>query len=192
MLGVVLRYYRKNRVLFERGTGFWPVGLRHGADPNPRFYNRGQNRGHNLPNLTAPSIIQGLVNSVAGVLYLPNHWTSLVITFNPPKILYGDSLGNSMPPIQASSFQRWICHMLSRSGKEIPESDISIYPLATTIQQDFNSCGLFALNAIEHHYLQDSPLLQCDVLSVAYSRIQIALGILQENTVSIPGKEVLS
>jgi len=130
-------------------------------------------------------IIQGLVDSVAGVLYLPNHWTSLIITFKPPKILYGDSLGNSMPPVKAFSFRRWICHMLSRSGQGIPESDISIYPLETTIQQDFNSCGLFALNAIEHHYLQNSPLLQLDALSVAHNWMQIALGLLQEGAVSI-------
>ena len=49
-------------------------------------------------------IIQGLVDIVAGVLHLTNHWVSLVITFKPPKIIYGDSLGNSMPSIEALSF----------------------------------------------------------------------------------------
>jgi hypothetical protein len=130
-------------------------------------------------------IVKGHVDSITGALYLPNHWTSLIITFNPPKILYGDSLGGSMPLAKSSSFRRWICHMLSRSGKAIPESDISIYPLATTIQQDSNSCGLLALNAIEHHYLPDSPLLQPDIISVAYYRMEIALQLLQGNTVSM-------
>jgi len=73
-------------------------------------------------------IISGHVDSVAGVLHLENHWTSLVITFRPPKILYGDSLRGSMPSNKTSSFQQWMCHMLSRSGHGIPESDISIYP----------------------------------------------------------------
>jgi len=50
-------------------------------------------------------IISGHVDSVAGVLHLENHWTSLVITFRPPKILYGDSLRGSMPSNKASSFQ---------------------------------------------------------------------------------------
>lgn len=58
-----------------------------------------------------------------------------------------------MPSTQATSFQRWIYHMICRSGKEILESDISIYPLETGIQKDSDSCGLFALNAIEHHFI---------------------------------------
>ena len=131
------------------------------------------------------NIVLGHVDSVAGVLHLPNHWTSIVIKFKPPCILYGDSLGHSMPPTEASSFRRWIHHMLYQSGKEISEIDISIYPLATTNQQDFNSCGLFAFNAIEHHYLEHLPLLQPDICSLAYYQIKIALNLLQEDTVSV-------
>jgi hypothetical protein len=50
-------------------------------------------------------IIQGHIESVAGVLYLPNHWTSLIVTFKLPKIFYGDSLGASIPEAQAYSFR---------------------------------------------------------------------------------------
>ena len=50
-------------------------------------------------------IISGHIDSVAGVLHLTNHWTSLIVIFKPPKILYGDSLGNKMPPKKASAFQ---------------------------------------------------------------------------------------
>jgi len=75
--------------------------------------------------------------------------------------------------------------MLSRSGYDIPESDISIYPLEITIQKDPISCGLFALNAISHHYLQqNSPLLESSVLSLARYRMEIALELLQEGAVS--------
>jgi hypothetical protein len=130
------------------------------------------------------NIVLGLVDSVAGVLHLPNHWASLVIKFRPPAILYGDSLGDIMPSTKVVPFRRWIQHMLRRSRKEIPELDISIYPLTTTTQQDSNSCGLFALNAIEHHYLQHIPLLQPDTLSLACYRIEIALDLLQKGTVS--------
>jgi hypothetical protein len=137
-------------------------------------------------------IILGHVYSVAGVLHLPNHWTSLVVTFNPPRILYGDSLGSSMPSDEACSFRRWICHMLDKSGRGIPESDISIYPLPTTVQQDPVSCGLFALNAISHHYLlQNSPLLQPDVLSLARCRLELASELLQEGAVSQFGYRTL-
>lgn len=138
-------------------------------------------------------IISGLIDSVAGVLHLTNQWTSLVMTFNPLKIPYGDSLGGSMPLQKASSFQRWICHMLWRSGIKMLQSDIPICPLMTTIQENYNSCGLFALNAIRHHYLpQDFPLLQSDYLLVVCYRLEIALGLLSESTVSTYYKKHLS
>ena len=130
-------------------------------------------------------IISGNLESVAGVLHLPNHWTSLVILFKPPKIIYGDSLGSSILPKIASAFRRWVCHMLDRSGREMSELDISVYPLQTTNQQDPNSCGLFALNAICCHYLpQTSSLLQPDVCSVACYRLELALDHLQDGAVS--------
>jgi len=131
-------------------------------------------------------IILGQVNSVAGVLHLQNHWTSLVITFKPPRIFYGDSLGNKIPPNKASAFQRWISHMLSQSGYGFQEADISIYPLEITVQQDLISCGLLALNAVSHHFLQqNSPLLQSDILSLARYWIEIALELLEEGAVSL-------
>jgi len=69
--------------------------------------------------------------------------------------------------------------MFRQSGRELSESDIPIYPLATTTQQDPNSCGLFALNAVGYYYFeQDSPLLQPDALSVAHYWMEIALGLL--------------
>jgi len=131
-------------------------------------------------------IICGHIKSAAGVLHLGNHWTSLVITFKPPRIFYGDSLANPMPPNKASAFQQWIFHMLSRSQHQVEISDICLFPLATTIQKDPNSCGLFALNAIGHHYLQqDSLLLQPDSLSVVQSRMEIALKLLHDGSVSL-------
>ena len=51
-------------------------------------------------------IILGHVESVAGVLHFPNHWTSIVVKFKPPRISHGDSLGGSMPSAKATSFQR--------------------------------------------------------------------------------------
>jgi hypothetical protein len=134
---------------------------------------------------TENKIISGHIHSVAGVLHLPNHWTSLVLMFKPPKILYGDSLGCPMPSKKASAFRRWMCHMLNRSGHQMPESDICIYPLQTMNQQDPNSCGLFALNAIRHHYLpHNTLLLQPNHLSVAHCRMEHALDHLQDGAVS--------
>ena len=73
--------------------------------------------------------------------------------------------------------------MLARSGRDIPISEISVFPLETEIQNDYDSCGLFALNAIDHHF-NNSPFLHSDVLPLAQYRMEIALGILQINTVS--------
>ncbi|KAF9643805.1 hypothetical protein BDM02DRAFT_3219951 [Thelephora ganbajun] len=73
--------------------------------------------------------------------------------------------------------------MLSQSGHRIPQVDVSIYPLVTTIQKDPISCGLFALNAISHYYLQQNcPLLQPDILSLAHYQMEIGLELLQEGT----------
>jgi hypothetical protein len=130
-------------------------------------------------------IITGHIKSAAGVLHIPGHWTSIVIEFNPPKIYFGDSLGKPMPTLQLTSFQRWICHMHCQAGGEFSFSDISTFPLPTSIQNDPNSCGLFALNSIGHKFLPEKfPLLKSDALSLACSRMEIALGLLQDDAVS--------
>jgi len=75
--------------------------------------------------------------------------------------------------------------MLSQSGHGIQEPNISIYSLEIAVQKDPFSCGLFALNAISHHYLQqNSPLLQSDPLSLAHYQMEIALEFLKEGAVS--------
>ena len=131
-------------------------------------------------------ITNGLVDSVAGGIHLPGHWTSLVIEFNPPKILYGDSLGDPMPPEKAYAFKQWMCYLLSQSGQGVLRSDIPIHQLETMNQPDLISCGLFTLNAIGHYYLpQVIPLLQPDPSSMAYYRLEIALELLQAGAVSL-------
>jgi len=130
-------------------------------------------------------ITNGDVTSVAGVLHLPGHWTSLVIEFVPPKIFYGDSVGNPMPPSKARIFWQWMSHMIHESGRDILTLDIPILPLKTSIQRDPNSCGLFAVNAIGYHYLPwIFPLLECSTLSPVQYRMEIALELLEADEVS--------
>ena len=75
--------------------------------------------------------------------------------------------------------------MMSRSGKEMPISDIPILPLEISAQLDSNSCGLFSLNAIGHHYLPHKfPLLNSDSLSIVQFRMEIALELLHNDAVS--------
>ena len=130
-------------------------------------------------------IVLGQIESVAGVVSLPGHWTSIVFSFKPPKILYGDSLGAPLSPKRALSFRRWMCHMLLRAGTQMPVNDISIYPLPTGVQQDSISCGLFALNSIGRHYFpQGFPPLQHGDLSLPRYRLELALDLLQKGAVS--------
>ena len=130
-------------------------------------------------------IITGQIKTIAGVINLPGHWTSIVFSFKPPKILYGDSLGHPLSHERALSFRRWMCHMLSRAGTQMPVEDISIYGLSTGVQEDSISCGLFALNSIDRHYLsQGLPPLQHGDLSLPHYRLELALDLLQKGTVS--------
>jgi hypothetical protein len=71
-----------------------------------------------------------------------------VIRFNPPRIFFGNSLEYPMPSNKATPVKKWIHHMLTQSGREIGIPDISIFPLETGMQEDSDSCGLFALNTI--------------------------------------------
>jgi hypothetical protein len=76
--------------------------------------------------------------------------------------------------------------MLSRSGRDMQISDIPIFQLETGVQRDYDSCGLFALNSIGHHYLPwKFPLLEFNHLLLAKFQIEIALELLQGDTVSI-------
>ena len=50
-------------------------------------------------------IISGQIESVAGVVNLPGHCTSIVFSFKPPKIFYGDSLGDPLSSGRARSFR---------------------------------------------------------------------------------------
>lgn len=130
-------------------------------------------------------IISGGIESVAGVVSLPNHWTSIVFSFKPPKILYGDSLGHPLSPEGVHSFRRWVCHMLSRAGTQMPVDDISIYPLPTGVQKDSISCGLFSLNSISCHYFpQNFPPIQHGDSSLPHYQLQLALDLLRIGTVS--------
>jgi len=71
--------------------------------------------------------------------------------------------------------------MLSWAGTPMPVSDISIYPLATGVQIDSISCGLFALNSTSHHYLpQGFPILQCGPLLLPQYQMELALELLQK------------
>ena len=127
-------------------------------------------------------IIEGKVDSVGGVYYLPLHWVSVVLSIQEGCILYGDSLGQPLPKLERHAFTQWIQHLKRRSNQEAGDGSVLVHPLSTAHQDDGISCGLFALNAISHHYL-GHPLLSPDEISLACNRMEIALDLLHANTV---------
>jgi hypothetical protein len=129
-------------------------------------------------------IIMGEVDSLGGIMHLPLHWVSVVVNFQQLQILYGDSLGQQMPKHERKAFERWIGHLVNRSSKIPTHGKITLGQLPTGYQDDSSSCGLFALNAIGHHYL-GYPLLSSDLVGLACYRIEIALDIINTMTVCI-------
>ena len=127
-------------------------------------------------------IVQGEVDSVGGVYHLPLHWVPVVFDFQQGYLLYGDSLCQQIPKPEHKAFTHWITLLFQRSGRNIDSHPVPVCPLPTGCQNDGASCGLFALNAIGHHYLGD-PLLPPDQTSLACRRMEIALDLIHKNTV---------
>lgn len=155
-----------------------------------RFYSavHVKKEGHLWENLMVieNKIIMGEVDSVGGVIHLPlhSHWVSVVIDFQQLQILYGDSLNAPMLQRERRACERWIDHLIKRSTKLSGKRNITLGQLPTGYQNDSNSCGLFALNAIAHHYLGD-PLLPSDPTTLACRRMEITLNIVNTMTVCI-------
>ena len=129
-------------------------------------------------------IVTGEVDSLGGVMHLPLHWVSIVINFQQQEILYGDSLGQQMPDHEYRAFERWIKHLINRSTKLPIHNKITLNQLPTGHQNDGTSCGLFALNAIAHHYLKH-PLLSSNPIMLVCRRMEIALDIINSMTVCL-------
>jgi hypothetical protein len=126
-------------------------------------------------------IVRGEVDSVGGVHHLPAHWVSVVFDIRQSSILYGDSLDRPIPRLERNAFTQWIQRLNQRSGRVIDADSILVHPLPTGHQRDSISCGLFALNAIGHYYL-DHQLLSTDKTLVS-GRMDIALDLLHGNMV---------
>ena len=129
-------------------------------------------------------IITGEIDSLGGVMHLPEHWVSVVVDFKQQKILYGDSLRQDIPKRRQGALERWMKHLANRSSRLPTRDEIPICQLPTGHQQDASSCGLFALNAITHHYL-NHPLLDSSPINLVCARMEIALDIIGSMTVCL-------
>ena len=122
-------------------------------------------------------IIMGEVDSLGGVMYLPQHWVSVVVNFQQQQILYGDSLRQKILRREHQALEHWVKHLFSQSTT-LPTSDkITLHQLPTGSQDDSTSCGLFSLNAIAHYYLE-SLLLHPDSIMLACRQMEIASDII--------------
>lgn len=128
-------------------------------------------------------IVLGNVNSLCGIIHHPLHWVSVVIDFQQMRVLFGDSLGDKMPRNEHLAFEQWIKYLVKRSTN-LSAGDTTFGQLPTGQQMDGNSCGLFALNSIAHHYVNE-PLLPTDPITLNCRRVEIALNILSTMTVSV-------
>lgn len=129
-------------------------------------------------------IITEEIDSVGGVYYHPQHWVSVIFNIQEWCIHYGDSLGQQLQEPEQSAFIKWIKHLKYRSKQGSKSEPVPVHSLPTGYQNDSTSCGLFALNAIDHHYL-GSPLLSPDRMKLVLRWMEITLSYLHGNTVSI-------
>lgn len=131
-------------------------------------------------------IVSGKVDSLGGVMHLPAsfHWVSVVIDFQQLQILYGDSLGEKIPQYEHQAYKKWMQHLIGRSANLPSVESLALKKLETGNQPDASSCGLFALNAIAHHYLKH-PLLPSDSTILACRRMEIALDIISTMMVCV-------
>jgi len=127
-------------------------------------------------------IILGKVDSVGGAHYLPGHWVSVILDVQRGHILFGCSLGRPIPRLERNAFTQWMLRLSQKSGRNIGTDSVLVRHLPTGYQDDSVSCGLFALNAIGHHYL-GHQLLPTNQISLVCARMDIALDLLNGNIV---------
>jgi hypothetical protein len=75
-----------------------------------------------------------------------NHWVAVVIYLRLSTVLYGDSLRGSDGDVVAA-FCWWAG---LHTGRQFRQAALPI-----GVQTDTTSCGLFALNALFHHFFPD-------------------------------------
>ncbi len=98
------------------------------------------------------------VESGPGITLLPdedngiegNHWVTVVVDITTEEIGYGDSFGS--PPPELVQVLHW---WLTRHGFK----EYKIKNLWCTQQMDSFSCGIIAMNTLQHHFFPESPLL---------------------------------
>ncbi len=131
------------------------------------------------------ALLNGSVNTVSGVLHVHgNHYTCFVFDLKNTYLGYGDSMGGAMPQKLQQAFIKWIVRFNRKragcSGVKEPELWFRPMPISTQKPGDDYSCGILAVNALEHHHLHSSILLD-QAMPIAMERIMKFIDICQLN-----------
>ncbi|KAF9272037.1 hypothetical protein BGZ74_005463, partial [Mortierella antarctica] len=97
---------------------------------------------------TPPEITKKTEKVFAMVNMKRMHWGCIELDFKTHKIRTADSLDWKVEPKAILDLIEWLIEVKAECNKWIPVRK-SVNPLPIQNQQDSNSCGLFALNAIE-------------------------------------------
>lgn len=121
-------------------------------------------------------LVLGCCISVGGVAWInKNHYTFFVLHPEEQLLGYGDSMGGEMPQSLRSGLLWWIRRLIEKGMKHkngIPaEQWLRPLPVTAQAKGDGFSCGMLAVNGLEHHYLPDRPLLDPARCSLAAARI---------------------
>lgn len=109
-------------------------------------------------------IASGFCSKVAGISYINNnHYTFFVLNIEEAYLGYGDSFGGEIPPNIRAAFLWWIEHLIQRLRKKdllpAPELWFRQLPISHQHAGDGTSCGILAVNALEHHLFPNDILL---------------------------------
>lgn len=134
-------------------------------------------------------LIHGFKTSVGGIIWIRgNHYVPFVLNFAQRYLSYGDSMNpkGRIPPSVSSVFMWWIQRLISQSsalepGNPFPDSPsewLQQLPIAIQRAGDDFSCGVLALNALEHHLLPEIvPLLPADRHIISQARMKAFVAI---------------
>ncbi|KAF7796977.1 hypothetical protein EIP86_008166, partial [Pleurotus ostreatoroseus] len=142
--------------------------------------------------VTEIDLLSDFKDSVSGLVFddSKKHFVFFVLNFKEQYLGYGDSLHGDLPADVKAALLWWIQRLqalqtsptTSSSEPELhdrQQTDSWLRRLPVTNQSggDTSSCGLLAINGLEHHLLPGTPLLNPDRRSVSMARMNTFLDI---------------
>jgi hypothetical protein len=103
-----------------------------------------------------------------------NHWIAVVVDFTTGLVLIGNSLPSNAPSAQSRRhLLQWLETMDSAMRTQYQWNTWKFEALPITSQMDSDSCGIMALNAIQHHILPNHQLISSDLSGTSLYRLSM-------------------